>query len=198
MTCPSWSAPPRRYRLIPVASTRSCRGYRQALAPSSLYAKGIGPVENGAGRTALPQQLMTMTAPVLALVLWTFVMWFWMYATRIPAMRKAGIDPAKIKGSESLGSMPPLPPKVVWVADNYNHLHEQPTVFYALAIYTHLAGVADELNIALAWIYVALRIVHSLVQAITNFVPTRFYIFAAASLVLMWIAIRDVLALFGV
>ncbi len=146
----------------------------------------------------MPQQLMTMTAPVLALVVWTFVMWFWLYATRIPAMRKAGIDPAKIKGSESLASMPPLPPKVVWVADNYNHLHEQPTVFYALAIYSHLAGVADELNIALAWIYVALRIVHSLVQAITNYVPARFCIFAAGSLVLMWIAIRDVLALFGI
>lgn len=140
---------------------------------------------------------MSMTAPVLALIVWTFVMWIWMYATRIPAMRAAGIDPAKIKGKETMASLPPLPPQVTWVADNYNHLHEQPTVFYALAIYSHLSGVSDDLNIALAWIYVALRIVHSLVQAITNYVPLRFYIFAASSIVLMWIAARDVLALLG-
>jgi len=143
----------------------------------------------------LPQQLMTMMAPVLALIVWTFVMWFWMYGTRIPAMRQAGIDPAKIKGKESLSL---LPAQVNWVADNYNHLHEQPTVFYALATYSHLVGVTDDLNVWLAWVYVALRIVHSLVQAISNFVPVRFYIFAASSLVLMWIAVRDVLALFGV
>ena len=146
----------------------------------------------------MPQQLMSMTAPVLALVVWTFVMWMWMYATRIPAMRAAGIDPAKIKGKETMASLPPLPPKVTWVADNYNHLHEQPTVFYALALYSHLSGVTDDLNIILAWVYVALRIVHSLIQAITNYVPLRFSIFAAASIVLMWIGGRDVLALFGI
>jgi hypothetical protein len=143
------------------------------------------------------EQLNTMMAPVLALIAWTFVMWFWLYATRIPAMRAAGIDPAKIKGSEMTGSLP-LPPKVVWVADNYNHLHEQPTVFYALCIYSHLVGVMDGLNVILAWIYVGLRIAHSFVQATTNFVPARFYIFAAGSLVLMVIAVRNVLAWFGI
>jgi hypothetical protein len=146
----------------------------------------------------LPNQLMSMTTPVLALVVWTFVMWVWMYATRIPAMRKAGIDPAKIKGKETLSLFPPIPAKVTWVADNYNHLHEQPTVFYALAIYSHLSGVTDDLNIILAWLYVALRIAHSLVQATTNYVPLRFGIFSAATVVLVWIAARDVLALFGV
>jgi hypothetical protein len=146
----------------------------------------------------LPQQLMSMTAPVLALVVWTFVMWVWMYATRIPAMRAAGIDAAKVKGKETLSQFPPLPAKVTWVADNYNHLHEQPTVFYALAIYSHLSGVTDDLNIILAWVYVALRVGHSFVQATTNFVPLRFGIFTVATLVLVWIAARDVLALFGV
>ncbi len=135
---------------------------------------------------------MTMTAPVLALVVWTFVMWFWMYATRIPAMRAAGIDPAKVKGKEDLGK---LPQKVNWIADNYNHLHEQPTVFYALAIYTHIAGVTDTISVALCWIYVGIRIVHSIVQATSNFVPARFYIFAIGSLVLMILAGRNLYAL---
>ena len=69
--------------------------------------------------------------PVLALVVWTLVMWLWMYATRIPAMQKAGINPddARHPGN-SYGDK--IPPNVRSVADNYNHLHEQPTIFYAL------------------------------------------------------------------
>ncbi|MDZ4760727.1 MAG: MAPEG family protein [Alphaproteobacteria bacterium] len=137
----------------------------------------------------MPQSMMT---PVLALIVWTFVLWIWMYATRIPAIRKAGIDPASVKGKDALAL---LPARVNWVADNYNHLHEQPTVFYALAIYSHLVGVKDELNVALAWAYVALRVVHSLVQATSNYVPVRFYIFAAATLMLMVMTARNVWAL---
>ncbi len=145
----------------------------------------------------MPTQLTSMMAPVLALIVWTLVMLVWLYARRIPAMRKAGIDPAKIKGSESYASLPPMEPKAVWAADNYNHLHEQPTIFYALCIYSHLAGVIDGLNVGLAWVYVALRIVHSLIQVITNFVPLRFVVFNLGSLVLAIIAARNVLALFG-
>jgi hypothetical protein len=129
---------------------------------------------------------------VLALILWTFAMWFWMYATRIPALRAAGLDPARIKRKEDIEA---LPLSVKQVADNYNHLHEQPTVFYALAFYCYAVGVADPLNVALAWIYVGLRVVHSLVQSTLNFVPVRFSVFALASLVLMLMAARNLLAL---
>ena len=122
----------------------------------------------------MPQSLSNMMTPVLALVVWTMVILVWLYLRRIPAMRKAGIDPAKIKGSESYASMPQLDPKAVWVSDNYNHLHEQPVIFYALCVYTHLVGVWDGLNVGLAWAYVAIRIVHSLIQVTTNFVPLRF------------------------
>ena len=124
----------------------------------------------------------TMLTPVLALIVWTFVIWFWLYETRIPAMRAAGLDPAKVS--------------VQQIADNYNHLHEQPTVFYALAVYSHLVGVADPLNIGLAWAYVGVRIVHSLIQCTSNFVPVRFTVFAVSSLLLMVITVRNVLALF--
>jgi hypothetical protein len=82
------------------------------------------------------------------------------------------------------------------VADNYNHLHEQPTIFYALAIYSHLAGTADPINVALAWTYVAIRIVHSLIQCTSNYIPLRFTVFAAGSLVLLVMTIRNVVALF--
>ena len=84
------------------------------------------------------------------------------------------------------------------VADNYNHLHEQPVIFYALCVYTHLVGVWDGLNVGLAWAYVAIRIVHSLIQVTTNFVPLRFAVFNLGSLVLAIIALRNVLGLFGI
>lgn len=130
--------------------------------------------------------------PVLALIVWTFIIWLWMYVTRIPAMRAAGIDPARIKRKDELDV---LPMAVTQIADNYNHLHEQPTVFYALAFYTHLVGVADPLNIAFAWTYVGLRVVHSLIQCTWNFVPVRFLVFSLSTIALIVIALRNVLAI---
>jgi hypothetical protein len=58
--------------------------------------------------------------------------------------------------------------------------------------------VADGLNVTLAWIYVALRIAHSLIQCTSNYVPVRFLVFSLASLVLMIMAARNVWALFAV
>lgn len=136
--------------------------------------------------------LQSMMTPVLILISWTLVMWVWMYATRLPAMQKAGIDPGKIKQK---GDLDVLPLGVRQISDNYNHLHEQPVLFYALAVYSHLVGVSDPLNVGLAWGYVALRIAHSIFQATINFVPVRFALFLFASICLFVIAIRNLLAL---
>lgn len=121
-------------------------------------------------------------APVLALILWSLVVWVWMYATRIPAMLKAKIDP---QAARFPGSLDVLPDKVRQVADNYNHLFEQPTIFYALAVYTYLTAGVTGLTCALAWAYVALRVVHSLVQGTVNIVNLRFLVFAVSTLVLI-------------
>jgi hypothetical protein len=128
-----------------------------------------------------------MVAPVLALVGWTFVMWVWMYATRIPALQKAKIDMAELSRT---GAPLVLPPEVARVADNYNHLHEQPTIFYALALGAQLAGAADAASIGLAWGYVTLRVVHSLVQATKNVIPVRFAVFTLGTLLLMLLFAR--------
>ncbi|MCA8950187.1 MAG: MAPEG family protein [Myxococcota bacterium] len=123
-----------------------------------------------------------MIAPVLALVAWSFVLWFWMYATRIPAMQRAQVDVAELSRT---GAPLVLPPEVARVADNYNHLHEQPTTFYATALAAQLAGAADEIGVGLAWAYVGLRVVHSLVQATKNVILLRFAVFAIGSFVLL-------------
>ena len=130
-----------------------------------------------------------MITPVLALVAWTFVMWIWMYATRIPAMQKANVDVAELSRT---GAPLVLPPEVARVADNYNHLHEQPTIFYALALAAQLAGAGDAVNVGLAWAYVVLRIAHSLVQATRNVIMVRFMVFAVASLVLLILLVRTI------
>jgi len=133
-----------------------------------------------------------MLEPVIALISWTLLVWCWMYALRIPAMQAANIDPDDAKHP---GSLAALPSKVRAVADNYNHLHEQPTVFYALAFYTQLAGAGDVLNVNLAWAYVVLRVVHSLVQNTSNKVMIRFSVFSLSSLVLIAITVRNLMAL---
>ena len=135
-----------------------------------------------------------MLAPVIALVLWTAVIWTWMYATRIPAILAARmvLDPTAPRGSQ----MAQLPPRVRWKADNYNHLLEQPVLFYATALSLAVLGDHSAISIWLAWGYVGLRVVHSLWQATTNVIMIRFGLFAISSLVLFALAIRAGLQLF--
>ena len=133
-----------------------------------------------------------LVAPILALVLWTLVIWIWMYATRIPAMQTAKIDLEEAARKRVLE----LPPEVMWVSDNYNHLMEQPTIFYAAAFAAQLAGQADATNVALAWTYVGLRIVHSLVQCTVNRIMVRFTVFALSTIALAVMAVRTALAVY--
>ncbi|WP_444942383.1 MAPEG family protein [Microbulbifer sp. ZKSA004] len=121
--------------------------------------------------------------PVIALIAWSMVMWQWMYATRLPAVKKAKLklDPNAPRGEQ----MSTLPPHVRWKADNYNHLMEQPTIFYALAISLAVLGAGDGINFILAWTYVGIRVIHSIVQATFNKIEIRFLIFALSNIPLI-------------
>lgn len=130
--------------------------------------------------------------PVLALTSWSLLMQLWMYAMRIPAMRRAGISAVAMRENSELDA---LPLSVRQVADNYNHLHEQPVVFYALIFYCQLAGTGDALNVFIAWVYVGLRVLHSLCQALVNFIPLRFTLFVFSSLCLLALCVRNLLSL---
>jgi hypothetical protein len=134
---------------------------------------------------------MTILTPVLALVTWTLIIWIWMYAVRIPAVTAAKID---LQSARHPGSLDVLPAHVRQVADNYNHLFEQPTIFYALVFYIYMAGTADRLAIGLAWTYVILRVIHSLIQCTINRVSLRFTVFALSTLVLMVMTVREIIA----
>lgn len=133
-------------------------------------------------------------APLIAIVLWTFVMWAWMYATRIPAIRKYKVSLDPYRSKEQFNAQ--LPAQVRWKADNYNHLLEQPTLFYAVVLTLAFLGEGSGLNAGLAWLYVGLRIIHSLIQAMVNIIILRFSVFIAASLVLLLMTVRAAVVLF--
>ena len=133
--------------------------------------------------------------PVIALVLWTFVMWAWLYATRIPAIQAANQPMDPTMTAADLNAV--IPPRVRWKADNYNHLHEQPTLFYAVAVTLAVAGAGAGLNLWLAWAYVAIRVAHSLIQALGNVIMVRFSVFMLGSLVLLVLAVRAAMVVFG-
>ncbi|MBN8613027.1 MAG: MAPEG family protein [Deltaproteobacteria bacterium] len=131
--------------------------------------------------------------PAVALAAWTFVMWAWMYATRIPAITgsKMKLDPSIPRGEQ----MATLPPEVRWKADNYNHLFEQPTLFYPMVIVLALIPASGAIELGLAWSYLGSRVVHSLFQATVNKIEVRFALFLLSSLILLALVIRAAMLL---
>ena len=137
--------------------------------------------------------------PVVALIAWSLVMLFWLIAVRMPALRKAGIDITKVTGSRPGGLDGLLDEKAQWPAHNYIHLMEQPTLFYAVALVLVLAltGQGDGLNATIAWAYVGLRVLHSLVQALSNRIIVRFAVFWLATLALIALTLHASMGLWG-
>ena len=130
-------------------------------------------------------------APIVALVAWTFVMMIWMYAVRFPAMARKGISLKGRVGSKGGDLDGVVEPQVQWKAHNHNHLLEQPTLFYAIAIVLALqGGGAFWLNVWLAWAYVGFRVIHSLIQATVNVVRWRFFAHLAASVCLFALTVH--------
>ena len=123
--------------------------------------------------------------PVVALVAWSLVMLIWLAIARRTAFAKMGVTWGNIpRGSRGANLDGKAPDEAQWPSHNYNHLMEQPTLFYAICITLALMDFGGGLNYWLAWGYVGLRIVHSIVQSTVNIVQIRFPIFALASLCL--------------
>lgn len=138
---------------------------------------------------------IAIIGPVIALVAWSMVMWVWMYATRIPAIAasRMKLDPNAPRGEQ----MSTLPARVRWKADNFNHLMEQPTVFYALALSLAVMGQGNGANLYLAWAYVVLRVVHSLHQALFNKIEIRFFLFVLSNIPLFVLTFNAASVLLG-
>ncbi|TKA79652.1 hypothetical protein B0A55_03438 [Friedmanniomyces simplex] len=124
-----------------------------------------------------------LLGPLVGLASWSFIMEAWMYAYRIPALSKYNVDVSPNMSTQDMNKN--IPRSLQWPADNYNHLMEQPTVFYAVTLALDRLGVQDDVTVGLAWTYLGLRVVHSLVQATRNPIMIRFQIFLCSSVVLL-------------
>jgi hypothetical protein len=134
-------------------------------------------------------------APAIVLVLWSLVMLGWLAITRLPAMAKAGIQLTTVVGARGANLEGVVPDRVNWKAHNYAHLMEQPTLFYATVIILGVIGQGEGLNLQLAWAYVILRIVHSVVQATWNRVAVRFTLFCLSTVALLALALHAAITL---
>ena len=133
-------------------------------------------------------------APAAVLVLWSVFMMYWLMAARLPAMAKIGLDLSKAApGGRGQDIDPNLPPPVAWKSHNYAHLMEQPTVFYAIVITLVLLGSSGDTAWVLAWSYVALRVVHSLTQALVNKIELRFLLFVLSNIPLIGLTYEAVI-----
>ena len=122
-----------------------------------------------------------LLGPVIALVAWSLVMLIWMAAARYPLLKGREI-PDGARGADLERA---APGQAHWPSHNYSHLMEQPTLFYAIVLSMVAMGFDMPINLWIAWAYVGLRIVHSLVQATVNRVSIRFPLFALSSLCLV-------------
>ena len=136
-----------------------------------------------------------LLGPVVALVAWTLIMFIWMYITRLSAMKRAGISLKGRVGTRGGALEGVIPYQANWKAHNYNHLMEQPTIFYAIVLALALMHFDAPINVYLAWGYVAFRIAHSLIQATVNVVTWRFLVFILATLCLIGLTTHAALRL---
>lgn len=129
--------------------------------------------------------------PVIVLGLWSVVMMVVTVSARVRYMSNLDFAPEEAKHTSDVAAK--LPSNIRQIGDNYNHLHEQPTVFYAIAIAIALSGHGEGIQVQLAWTYVILRIIHSLIQSIYNNVMHRFIVFFISGILIGAMAIIEVL-----
>ena len=129
---------------------------------------------------------LTLLTPVLVLVIWTFIIFLIMAFGRVSFMN----NPQDAADSKDYKNQ--LPNWVNRTADNYNHLFEQPVAFYAVTLTIALVNSFDSLIVQLAWAYVLIRIIHSLVQLTINIVLVRFFLFASGWLIIAFMAFSQI------
>ena len=132
---------------------------------------------------------MTILHPMFAMIALTAVVCCLLLASRVPSIiRHFG----RLQGAMHSDELRPrLGKRMRFITDNYNHLFEQPVLFYALAVYLYLSQSSDELQVQLAWGYVALRTLHSFIQLTSNNVSARAVVFIASMMVLLLMVVRS-------
>jgi len=130
--------------------------------------------------------------PAVAMAGLTFVVWVRLYQLRLGEMARKRIDAQDLaNAADSVRLLVDTR-----ASDNFRNLFELPVLFYAGVLLAAQLGVSDAVSLALAWAFVGLRAVHSIVHCTYNHVMTRFVAYALATLVLaaFWMRVALVLA----
>jgi len=125
--------------------------------------------------------------PVFAMIFLTLGVWLYMYSRRIPFILANKLDLDRTTREEFIAMSPPA---VRNPSDNLKNLFEIPVLFYALAFYLHASGQVDATNLVAAWVFVAFRLLHSMLHCTVNIVRLRFFLYLIATLAVWFIAIR--------
>ena len=137
-----------------------------------------------------------LLGPVVALVAWSLVMLVWTAIARRGAFKRLGVSLRTIPPGSRGAALDNSPEaKAQWKAHNYNHLMEQPTIFYAIVLALAVMGFDHPINVMLAWGYVAFRVIHSIIQATINIVAIRLTLFALSTLCLAALTLHAALGL---
>jgi hypothetical protein len=128
-------------------------------------------------------------APLLAVMLLTMIVWFYMYSKRIPLIQKSKIDPNKLTAAELARISPP---SVSNPSDNLKNLFELPTLFYGVVLYLFIVNKVDETYLSAAWIFAGFRVLHSAVHCTVNIVLLRFWLYCISALALWFMVIRAI------
>ena len=136
-----------------------------------------------------------LIAPVIALVCWTLAVMIWLGYERVRNINRLKLSPDAGKFARDLNAL--MPDRAKQVSDNYMHLMEQPTLFYAVCFSLQFLGQGEHpVNIGFAWGYVSIRVLHTLVHSTFNDVRIRFFLFLFSSVFLVGLVTHAVLGMF--
>jgi len=119
---------------------------------------------------------------ILAMMSLTALIWFYMYARRIPAMREVGVSAQTYTTPDKVTEF--LPEEINYWANNLKSLFELTVLFYGLCLYLFVSGNVGAGYVVAAWLFFVFRTLHSIAHCSSNVVMRRFYLYAAAALAL--------------
>ena len=132
---------------------------------------------------------MAILYPMFGMIALSCIVVILLYASRVPSLIKMWGNLQHAKHADE--QRPNLPLKLRYITDNYNHIFEQPTLFYAVVIYIFLMEHTDNIHVFLAWGYVATRMIHTAIQLTTNNVSWRAAIFSISGLCLIAMIVKE-------
>ena len=133
-----------------------------------------------------------LAMPVLATLILTLLVWIYLFVQRISYSRGHGIDIEAFKTPGDTAALIPGPDSTA--SNNFKNLLEMPLVFYTICFYLTIFGQIDGIHVTCAWVFVAFRVLHSLIHCTFNRVALRFGSYMVASIAAWIMVVRAFLS----